>query len=295
MNATVPLDARASTAPASRPPARRPLAVGLAALVLATSLVTAPARVAHAEVPLLRDNFYEIAPFYQSGGISLGGHTATVSGLHIQERNGFFSKALWTVVVATLMALGQSDTEYLGSDYGPGYRIDYYRYKTTEELAAEEAEREATVDAAAANEYQTNLYIFWPTDGLGDTAGYIFETYPLSMNFDALTLEFGLGFSSVRSKCGPEMNGGVGRCRSRSFSMPTRLNVDIAGMALFDIQFDLNFLAFGDDARATTYDHGFRTGLTFHPWERLFVRGGVTIPDFDFDELGFQLEAGLRF
>ena len=265
----------------------------IAALALALSLVAAPA--ARAEIPLLRDSFYEIAPFYQTGGLSLGGHEATVSGLHIQERNGFFSKALWTVVVATLMALGQSDTEYLGSEYGPGYRIDYYRIKSPEELAAEEAQRDATVDAAAANEYQTNLYIFWPMDGLGDTGGYIFETYPFSMSFDALTLEFGLGFSSLRSRCGPELHGGTGACRSRSFSIPTRLNVDIASIALWDIQFDLNMLAFGDDGRATTYDHGFRTGLTLHPWERLFVRGGVTIPDFDFDELGFQLEAGLRF
>lgn len=285
--------ARAASDPAPVP--RRALASGLAVLVLATSFLVTPVRVAHAEVPLMRDSFYELAPFYQSGGVSLGGHTATVSGLHIQERNGFFSKALWTVVVATLMALGQSDTEYLGSEYGPGYRIDYYRYKSPEELAAEEADREATVDAAAANEYQTNLYLFWPMEGLGDTSGVIFETYPLSMNFDALTLEFGLGFSSVRSRCGPEMNGGTGKCYSRSFSIPTRLNVDIAAIALWDIQFDMNFLAFGDDAPRTTYDHGFRTGLTLHPWERLFVRGGVTIPDFDFEELGFQLEAGVRF
>lgn len=282
----------------------RPLAIGLAAIVIATSL--APARVAHAEVPLLRDNFYEIAPFYQSGGISLGGRDATVSGLHIQERNGFFSKALWTVVVATLMALGQSDTEYLGSEYGPGYQIDYYRYKTPEELAADEAARDQAVNDAASNEYQTDLYVFWPMDGVSDTSGYIFETYPFSDTWGPLTLEFGMSFSSMRGKCGPELGGGSGqpsgpsvagsgKCYSRSFAIPTRLYADIAGFALWDVQFDLNFLAFGDDGRRTTYDHGFRTGFTLHPWERLFVRGGVTIPDFDFDELGFQLEAGMRF
>ncbi len=274
---------------------RSRLASALAALTLVTAL-GAPARDARAEVPLLRDSYYELAPFYQTGGISLGGHDATVTGLHIQERNGFFSKALWTVLVATLMALGQSDREYLGSEYGPGYRIDYYRLKSPEELAREEAAREATVDAAAANEYQTSLHLFFPVGGTGDTHGYLFETYPLSFNLgSAAALEFGFGFSSVRSKCGPEMNGGVGTCRSRSISMPTRLLVDIASFALFEAQFDLNFMAFGDDGRVTTYDHGVRAGLALHPWQRVFVRGGVTIPDFDFDELGFQLEAGVRF
>lgn len=269
----------------------RSLAAGFVALAIAT----AAAPIARAEVPLLRDNFYEIAPFYQTGGISLGGRDATVSGLHIQERNGFFSKALWTVVVATLMALGQSDTEYLGSEYGPGYQIDYYRYKTPEELAADEAARDQAVNDAASNEYQTDFYVFWPMDGVSDTSGYVFETYPFSDTWGPLTLEFGLSFSGLRSKCGPELGGGSGKCYSRSFAIPTRLYADIAGIALWDIQFDLNFLAFGDDAARTTYDHGFRTGFTLHPWERLFVRGGVTIPDFDFDELGFQFEAGMRF
>lgn len=265
----------------------------LAVVPLAATATVGPAR---AEVPLLRDSYYEVAPYYQTGGVSLGGHAAEITGVHITERNGFFSKALWTVLVATLMAFGGSDREYLGSEYGPGYRVDYYRLKSPEEMAREEAAREATVDAAAANEYQTDLKIFFPAgDDLGDTIGYVFETYPLSLNADAFTFDFGFGMSHVRSRCGPEMNGGTGRCSSNSLSIPMRASVDIAGVALLDMQLDLNFLAFGEDSRATTYDHGFRVGASLHPWQRVFVRGGVSIPDFDFDELGFSLEAGVRF
>ncbi len=271
---------------------QRWLAAALAAFVLAGSLVATPVR---AEVPLLRDSYYEFAPYYQTGGVSLGGHDAEITGIHIQERNGYFGKAIWTVLVATLMALGASDREYLGSDYGPGYRIDYYRMKSPEEMAYEEAQREATVDAAAANEYQTDLKVFFPVAGTGDTRGYIFETYPASFNAGRFTFDIGFGMTHIRSKCGPEMKGGVGRCGTDSISIPFRTSFDIAGIAILDLQFDMNFLAFDDDTRSTTYDHGFKLGATLHPWQRAFVRGGMSIPDFDFGELGFSLEAGVRF
>lgn len=271
------------------------LTTALTGLALAVTIVVAPVTAARADVPLLRDNYYELGPIYQTGGVSLGGYSATLSGLHIQERNGFFGKALWTVLVATLMALGQTDREYLGSTYGPGYRIDYYRMKSPEELAADARARDAAIDGTAANDYQTDLYIIWPMEGLGDTRGYIFETYPFSFNLDAATFDIGFGFSHLRSKCGKDKNGGVGRCDSDGFTMPIRVGIDVASIAIIDLQLTLNFLAFGDDTSTTTYSHDLRAGVTLHPWQRLFVRGSVTVPDFDFDDMGIRLEAGLRF
>jgi len=269
------------------------MAIALVATIATTLLIGHGAR---AEVPLLRDTYYEVAPTYQSGGISLGGHSATATGLHLQERNGFLGKALWTAVVAITMALGASDAEYLGSTYGPGYQIDYYRMKSDAELAQDAADRDASVDAAAQNEYQTNIYIYWPDKGLGsDTAGYIFETYAFSFNFGPSALDFGLVFSNLRSPCGKDRGASGGKCGSESIGIPFRLTFDLARIATLETQLDINFLAFGDDTTRIAYDHGFKVGVSLHPWQRLFVRGGITIPDFDFDELGFQLEAGLRF
>ena len=51
-----------------------------------------------------------------------------------------------TVIVAAAMAMGSSDREYMGSTHGPGYRIDYYRLKSAEEMAAEQRAREVAID-----------------------------------------------------------------------------------------------------------------------------------------------------
>lgn len=266
----------------------------LSTLTLAS--LTAAAMPARADVPLLRDNYYEVGPTYQLGGFDFGGRDLGATGIRIYERNGFFGKAIWTVAIAAAMALGQSDSVYLGSTYGPGYRIDYYRAKSSEELAADAAARDAAIQGAAENEYQTDLQIFWPQEGLGTAKGYIFSTYPFSWSFDPVTVDLGFVFADVVGQCGPERTSSNGKCRYENLGMPLRVSVDIASMALLDLQVDLNFYGlFGDEEENRSYAHPVRAGLTLHPWQRLYVRGGVTLPNFDFDELGFQLEAGIRF
>jgi len=270
---------------------RHVLSIITVAALVATTLP------AHADLPLLRDNYYEVGPTYQLGGFAFGGRDLGATGIRIYERNGFFGKAIWTIAIAAAMALGQSDSVYLGSEYGPGYRIDYYRAKTADELAADEAARDAAVEGAASNEYQTDLQIFVPQEGLGQAKGYIFSTYPFSWNLgESMTIDLGFVFAGVTGPCGPGKNGGRGTCHYENIGMPLRVSFDLWDIALLDFQVDVNFLGlFGDEDPNMSYAHPVRAGLTFHPWQRLFVRGGVTVPSFDFDELGLQLEAGIRF
>jgi len=271
---------------------RRGLRVRVAAMILASSL-TSFGHAAHAEIPLLRDSYYEVSPFYQVGGGGFGDGGLHLTGVHIYERNGFFGKALWVALIATLLAAGADDKEYLGSTYGPGYRIDYYRQKSDAEIAAENSEREAIVDASAENEYQTDLRLFIPQEGISTARGYSFETYPLSWTFGRTTLDVGLAFSHITMSCPRDL--GSGKCRTESFAMPLRLTIEFGPIAMLEAQLELNFLGLAGDEQRTKYPHNVRIGAVLNATQRMFVRGSLAIPSFDFGDIGLQLEAGVRF
>lgn len=264
------------------------------AAALAVAMLGSSAR---ADIPILRDNYYEVGPAYSLGGYAfpLAHSDLGATGIRIYERNGYFGKALWTIMVAAAMAMGQSDTVYLGSEYGPGYRVDYYREKTYEERAADEQAREEAIDATSANEYQTDLQIFWPQEGLSKAKGFILSSYPFSWALGPTSLDFGLQVARVEGPCRRPGQASDITCRYSNFGMPIRFAVPLWDIGMFDIQFDLNFLAAMEDDEATSHAHPFRAELTLHPWERIFVRGGVTLPSFQTSELGLHLEAGVRF
>jgi len=264
----------------------------LPAIALAL-LLTASSGAAHAELPLLRDSYYEVAPFYQAGGGGFGDSGVHLTGIHIYERNGFFGKVVWTALVATLMALGATDSEYLGSTYGPGYQIDYYRMKSDEELAADAAERDAVVDASAENDYQTDLRLYIPQDGISSARGYSFETYPFSWTVGDTSFDLGLAFSHITLPCPRDI--GSGKCRTETFAMPLRVTIELGQIAMLEAQLELNFLGLGSDEQRTKYPHNVRIGATLNATQRMFVRGNLVIPSFDFGDIGLQLEAGVRF
>ncbi|MFO0746205.1 MAG: hypothetical protein U1F43_11100 [Myxococcota bacterium] len=265
--------------------------------VLAAAAVLALAGGARADVPLLKDNYYEVGAAYSLGGyafpLSHGDLGAT--GVRIYERNGFFGKALWTIFIGAAMALGQSNEVYLGSEYGPGYQIDYYREKTYEERAADEAARDQAMDAASSNEYQTDIQIFWPKDGLGQAKGYILSSYPFSFNLGSTSLDIGFQVARVEGPCRRDGAASDTTCHYSNFGMPLKWSIPLWSVAMLDFEADLNFLALGDDDERTVHSHPLKAELTLHPWERIFVRGGVSLPGFSTDDLGLHLEAGIRF
>jgi hypothetical protein len=158
-----------------------------AALLLALLLAPAPAR---AQGFLLRDTLYEVSPMYM-GGYFFGHGKGTpdpalpmmLSGIRIHERNGIGGKLVAGTIVALALAMGSSNKEYMGSTYGRGYRIDYYRMKTPAELEAERRARAAAIDATLKNDYQMDLQIYFPIPGLTTARGFSWSLYPWSWAF----------------------------------------------------------------------------------------------------------------
>lgn len=279
-----------SKTPSSSRRGFRAHASAIVLVMLLGSLDTA----ARAELPLLRDNYYEISPFYQVGGGGFGDGGLKLTGVHIYERNGYFGKVAWMALTATLLALGATDRVHLGTEYGPGYRVDYYRMKSYEELASDERDRDAVMDATADNDYQTDLRLYIPTAGVSTATGFSFETYPLSWTFGSTSVDLGLAFAHLSMKC-PSGLAGSGRCRTAAFSMPLRVTIELGQIAQLEAQLELNFLAFGGNTQRLKHPHNVRIGALLNATQRMFVRGSLAIPSFDFGDIGLQLEAGVRF
>jgi hypothetical protein len=272
------------------------------ALALAIGISMAISGAARAEIPLLRDSYYETGALYSSGGVGFGTtHDPMVgSGLHIYERNGYGGKIVSTVIVATLMVLGASgDKEYLGSEYGAGYRVDYYRQRSAEEMAQDAEQRQAAMDATAKNEYQMDLQIFWPSESTGGKLkGFSWSVWPGSWSFDAFTFELGFLWARTHGPfCDDDDPATTTKvdCRYSNFGSPIRFVVPVTRFATVDLQWDLNWLGMSDHGVRLSHDSPVRAELTLSPVERLYVRGGVSVPTASFDDIGVTLVAGVRF
>jgi hypothetical protein len=276
----------------------RKLSPSLTAPVLGAAIALS-ASVAHAD-SLLGSSYYEVSPMYASGGIVFpGGNQAiSASGVHIYERNGLGGKFVSTAVVAMILAMGKSDTEYLGSSYGDDYRVDYYRVKSSDEIAAEDAQRQESVNAAANNEYQMDVQIYWPQEGYTTASGFSWSIVPWTWGDpDVFSVELGFLWTRLHDDvCFSEGEEMVSeRCTYSNFGMPLRVSVPLSRFMLVDVQWDLNWLALADDEHGTSHASPVRASLTVSPLEQVFARGGIVASSFDTSELGFVLEAGLRF
>jgi hypothetical protein len=269
--------------------------------VLGASL--AMASVARAD-HFLGSTYYEFSPVYHQGGIAFadGNLPMKASGLHIYERNGIGGKFVMTALVAVVMAMGRSDKEYLGSSYGTDYRVDYYRMKSAEEMAAEDAAAAETINATAENEYQMDVQIYLPQDGYTTARGFSWEITPWSYQYERFGFEVGFLLARVTDDICPtigadgtkDMNAKVA-CTYSNFGSPLRLMYSVGSFATASLSWDLNWLALGDDSTTLSHASPVRALLTINPFERAFVRGGVVSSDFQVDNVGYSLEAGLRF
>jgi hypothetical protein len=274
------------------------------ALTLGTAFVVAlPPTLAYADASsaaLLGGTYYEVSPMYASGGIVFPGGNDPIkaSGVHIYERNGLGGKFISTALVAIILAAGSSNTEYMGSTYGTDYRVDYYRVKSADELAAENAARERSVDAAAENEYQMDVQIYWPQDGYTTASGFSWSITPWVWG-DPGSFLFELGFLWTRlhdDVCPTVADATMlERCTYSNFGMPLKLTMPITPYFVADLQWDLNWLALASEERGLSHASPVRASLTLNPFERVFARAGAVASSFDTDKIGFVLEAGVRF
>ena len=277
------------------------MVVGLS-LTLGMGFVLASVTAARADAggALLGSSYYELSPMYANGGITFPGGNEPIkaSGVHIYERNGIGGKIVATTFIAFLLAAGRSDTEYLGSTYGSDYRVDHYRVKSADEMAAEDRQRQASISQTAANEYQMDVQIYWPQDGYTTASGFSWALVPWSWgSADSFVVELGFLWTRLHDYvCHAEMAATVSeRCVYSNFGSPLRVAVPVTPYAVLDLQWDLNWLALADDEHGVSHASPVRASLTLSPFERLFARGGVVASSLDPSKVGFVLEAGLRF
>ncbi len=277
------------------------------------------------DASMLRDTMYEVSPEWVHNGYVFRNSSDQLSltGIRIHERNGIAGKLLATMIVAAAMAVGSSDREYLGTEYGYGYRVDYYRMKSSEEMAAEAAARDDAIDATASNMYQFDLRFYLKPDFLKDQAngeGFSLTLYPFSWSFGDQrdwVFEFGFQWASIygglmdkrlKGIAGPggvDVNGnplpadpGQREFTYTNVGMPFRFVIPITSFLYLDNQWDMNFLwLFGaDEGDREEFDAPFHSNLTFNLGSRFFVRGGATLSGFNFsNDVGYQAEAGVRF
>lgn len=274
---------------------------------------------------MLRDTMYEVSPewSYNNFVFNNSSEKLSLTGIRIHERNGIAGKLLATAIVAVTLALGSSDREYLGSQYGYGYRVDYYRMKSSEEMAAEAAARSEAVDATADNMYQFDLRFYLKPDlgddGMANGEGFSMTLYPFSWSFGDdrdWVFEFGFQWTSIygglkdkhiAATPSPGLDGNgnplPGDSGKREFNytnvgMPFRFVIPFTSFLYLDNQWDVNFLwLFGaDEGERSEYDAPFRTTLVLDLGSRFFLRGGACLSGFNFGrDLGYQAEAGFRF
>ncbi len=285
---------------------KRALIIAICGAVLGATASSASAQ----HGPLhINERYYEIGPVFFEGGVGFPGDAGDpmrASGIRVYERNGLGGKIVATAIVATMLAMGRSDKEYLGSSYGYGYRVDYYRQKSASEMAAEDAARAAAVDATAKSEYQMDLQVFFPNGDAESTAtGWSWTLMFATIVSDDKTSVFEIGMLWARIKdqgfvpfSDEVMNvDGVDSERRlyHNFGTPLRYVHHVKPFGWFDIQWDLNWLALAEDESGLSHNSPIRTSFTLNPLQgRFYLRGGAVFKGFTAEDLGYQVELGFR-
>jgi hypothetical protein len=272
-------------------------------------------------------------PYYEVGiGYGVNGPLATygalanipLTGLRMAENFGYVARML----VGTLVAMGQSDSQYVGSTYGYNYRIDYYRPLT----AAEKAAQAEQLQAALEGNYVMELTVYTP-DMLGLRSGrpqasgfefYLGGMEPLDMVNDLPSvLQIAFTLSHVKAHRVPyEAGEGAypddenletiecddGQCQAHRASIYyTNIGLMVRGIVPLNtyleafLQWDLNVLTLFDIKQNKLASDGYvwtsplRLGVTANATDRFYARAWGSINGFGAHGLGGLVEAGLRF
>lgn len=266
----------------------------------------------------LADRFYEGGPFTGAGGpLAIKGLESSVAlgGVRVLENHGYLSKLL----IATMLAMGQGNSRYVGSTYhtdarGNTWRTDYYRPLTP-------AEREANaraMNAAISAEYVMELTVYSPSLTLANR-----EERAVAKGFEFyLGGEFPLGRTSGKElpsimqiafvgshitadgifKAGE----GPAPASTTSYRAPlyyTNLGVmirtifPITAWAEAYVHWDLNVLTLfkQQPEKGYVWTSPFRAGLNFNITDRAYVRAHGSVNGFGTYALGWHGELGVRF
>lgn len=113
--------------------------------------------------PALSSLYYDFSAVYSRQGFGFAEGPMTLTGLRFVERNSGLGKMTVYFVTQLLMAFGEAAAssglvqKHLGTEYGPGYRIDYYQRFSDAEVAAMRRSREATGDSMLSSNMSLDL------------------------------------------------------------------------------------------------------------------------------------------
>jgi hypothetical protein len=268
--------------------------------------------------PALSSLHYDLSAVYQRQGWGFPEGGMTLTGLRFIERNSGLGKMTVYVLSQLIMAFAESAAasglvqHHLGTEYGPGYRIDYYQRYSDAEVNEMRRSREAAGESMLSSNMSLDLQLYVPIKGQSTASGLSVELTPVTIEF-ADSGEVGMEIAFAYTKLSDPVPGDPTRWRSyESLGVPIRFMANWRFLQL-QLQWTMNFFGgVGFDQKVV--EKNYLTSLdatgknifynnsplsltvSLHPLKWLFVRGTGSWNRYQFDlgALGFQLEAGVR-
>ena len=201
--------------------------------------------------------------------------------------------------------------KHLGTEYGPGYRIDYYQRYSADEVAAMRRSREAAGESMLSSNMSLDLQLYLPMPGISTASGISAELTPLTIEF-ADSGEVGMEIAFAYTRLTDVVPGDTRLRTYDNLGLPIRLMANWRFLA-FQLQWVPNFFGgFGFDPKVVQANYlksldatdkpifynnsPLSLSVSLHPLRWVFLRatGSWNRYQFDVGSLGFQLEAGLR-
>jgi hypothetical protein len=255
------------------------------------------------------DPFYEVGGTVVSGGLMYGGSTKTptLTGVRVFEHHGYLARGF----MGLLVALGQSNSRYVGSTYSTDgqyvYRTDYYRSLTASERASQERELSDAVNGKYSAEFTYYAPNLFNLDGSNSNSRG-FETsiggeLALGSGGGGLPALLTIGGYAAYIQGSPEL-----RTQPTATVQHTHITYSNVGLMLrlhypinkivdVSAEWDANILSlFGgsENARRTS---PLKVGAYVNLTDRVYLRGQGILGGFGVSggKLGMQAEAGIRF
>lgn len=299
----VPL--KAMEPPLPEPPPEKPLDLSFLSVLLPIT-------------PALSSLHYDFSAVYSRQGFGFAEGPMTLTGLRFVERNSGLGKMTTYVITQLFLAMGEAAAssglvqKHLGTEYHPGYRIDYYQRFSADEVAAMRRSREAAGESMLSSNMSLDLQLYLPMPGLSTASGISAELTPLTFEF-ADSGEVGLEIAFAYTRLSDVVPGDTRVRTYDNLGVPIRFMANWRFIA-FQLQWVPNLLGgfgFDQDVVQAKYLASLETpveqplfynnsplslSVSLHPLRWIFLRatGSWNRYQFNLGSVGFQLEAGLR-
>jgi len=259
------------------------------------------------------DPYYEVGVVGGSGGLvySAATKTPTLTGVRVFEHHGYIARAF----MGLLVALGQSNSRYVGSSYSTDgryvYRTDYYRPLT----AGERAAQAQALSDAVGGKYSAE-FVYYAPNLLGlDPTGSRSRGFESSIGGDISLGTGGGGLPAILTIGGyGAYIQGAPELRTQAATTPAttqradvsysniglmlRLHYPINKVVDVSAEWDANILSlFGDKNLNSRTTSPLKVGAYVNLTDRVYLRGQGILGGFGVSggKLGGQGELGFRF